>query len=293
MTKKVYTWRPAPDEPRAVNPSRFPVAPAEGRRNFGDELSRLIIPTLSSGGFELCNSIQGADLVAIGSHLDLAYRSTTKKGNRIDVWGTGFIAGGPPLEFSKRFKFHAVRGDSSRRGADLKAGSVPLGDPGLLVNRIIEPHDEFVSSTRSYELGIVPHYIDQEAVNTDHLERIAERFDTLWINVWDDPVKVAEQIGACERIISTSLHGCVVADALEVPNVWCELTNKVAGAGHKFWDYYTAFFGPNLKHAKFEPEWLRMDRTSKFDGFNRAWDVYQRPGLSRLRSDLIGAFPWT
>ena len=51
---------------------------------------------------------------------------------------------------------------------------------------------------------------------------------------------VIHEIAKCEHILSSSLHGLVVADALGIPNGWIKLSDRVVGDGFKFKDYGTA-----------------------------------------------------
>lgn len=55
------------------------------------------------------------------------------------------------------------------------------------------------------------------------------------------PISVLHDIARCEYILSSSLHGLVVADALGIPNAWILLSDKVHGNGFKFRDYHSAF----------------------------------------------------
>lgn len=287
--RRVYWWRPLPDEPRAEAPRHFPVAPPYGRRNFGDELTPLLVEELWGGDYAQAFSIEDCDLLGCGSHLDLAYRSTTGKKVKIDVWGAGFIAEHDRVRFNDRFKFHLVRGWGSKVKVGREGQRIPVGDPGLIFDRV---HNPLVD--KKWELGVVPHYIDQEANSTDRLDPIVDKFSTVkWINVWDDPHTVAEQIKSCERIISSSLHGLVLADCFKVPNVWCQIGFQLAGGQFKFWDYYTAFFGPNLTKSEQNPDWLHTTFESDFDEFDRAWDTYNRPRFGNVQADIGGSFPWT
>src|SRR5699024_1824265 len=45
-----------------------------------------------------------------------------------------------------------------------------------------------------------------------------------------------DAITSCERIISTSLHGLILADAYGIPNAWL-IAETGYGKEHKFWDY--------------------------------------------------------
>jgi hypothetical protein len=63
------------------------------------------------------------------------------------------------------------------------------------------------------------------------------------LDLRNDPIKVLKQIAECETIISSSLHGLIAADALDIPNKRIKLSNH----GHnfdvdfKFDDYYSIF----------------------------------------------------
>lgn len=83
----------------------------------------------------------------------------------------------------------------------------------------------------------MPHYVDRvhpssvafAAIDGVHL-----------INVFDEPCEVLRQIAACEFIVSSSLHGLVIADAYGVPNVRVRLSLGLIDE-LKFDDYYSAF----------------------------------------------------
>lgn len=51
---------------------------------------------------------------------------------------------------------------------------------------------------------------------------------------WKDVIK---QILSCEYVVSTSLHGLILADAYGVPNQWITLQNR---SDFKYKDYYSS-----------------------------------------------------
>ena len=53
---------------------------------------------------------------------------------------------------------------------------------------------------------------------------------------WSDFI---DKILSCEVILSSSLHGIIIADAYAIPNQWSTFTDKIAeGAEFKFHDYF-------------------------------------------------------
>jgi pyruvyltransferase len=106
-----------------------------------------------------------------------------------------------------------------------------LGDPGILANELVGPQEKL------WDLGIVPHWQD---------DKLAERFhrcipiasSRVVINHFDDPLIAVKKIGSCRRIVTSSLHGLIVADAFGIPRR-VEACNKMEKDGgiFKFKDY--------------------------------------------------------
>ena len=49
---------------------------------------------------------------------------------------------------------------------------------------------------------------------------------------------VIENLCDCERIVSSSLHGLIMATAYGIPCRWAELSDNVIGDGTKFRDFF-------------------------------------------------------
>lgn len=114
---------------------------------------------------------------------------------------------------------------------------VVLGDPGLLA---VDLTSKRIKKRFKLKLGIVPHAVDYRhpfvwTIARRHPKQVAV------VNVQRSVRHVIQQIQQCEHILSSSLHGVVVADALDIPSRWTILSDRVIGKGFKFRDYYSAF----------------------------------------------------
>ena len=89
---------------------------------------------------------------------------------------------------------------------------------------------------QQYTIGLIPHYMDK---NSEWIRSIVKKWgsECLLIDVENTATNVIHEMNKCHIIISSSLHGIICADALEIPNIWCEISNKVVGGGFKFRDY--------------------------------------------------------
>ncbi len=149
-----------------------------------------------------------------------------------DVWGLGYMREQSRVA-KKPFTIHAVRGKLTRQHLIEQGFDCPevYGDPALLLPRYYTPRVE-----KRYELGVVPHYVDWDL---PELEFFRKRSGALMINVRDDVETVIDNINKCGYIISSSLHGLIVADAYGIPCQWKEWSDNVVGKGFKFRDYFT------------------------------------------------------
>jgi pyruvyltransferase len=148
------------------------------------------------------------------------------------ILGTGFMYRDSIRSIDKA-RILAVRGELTRNKIGAPKDTI-LGDPGLLVSRFLSRRQK-----KDYKLGIVPHFIDKK---DKRIDRICEKHnrDVLLIDIQRRPIEVLQNIDKCEYILSSSLHGLVFADSLDIPNVWIVLSGRVSGEGFKFYDYNSA-----------------------------------------------------
>ncbi|WHR59290.1 polysaccharide pyruvyl transferase family protein [Acinetobacter haemolyticus] len=158
------------------------------------------------------------------------------------IIGAGFISreqSESPIEFDKVI---GVRGELTAQ-ALLKKNSklelVFLGDPGLLAREVVQPRiNSSVSPTSS--IGIIPHFMDLDKVRS----LIKDCDGVKIIDIRDDFKSVCLQILNCDKILSSSLHGLIFSDAMNVPNNWISVGNEIIGGDFKFKDYYSVMTHP-------------------------------------------------
>jgi pyruvyltransferase len=166
------------------------------------------------------------------------------------LWGIGEIREG--MRFVKGdikpLRVAAVRGPLTRRR--LLDANIPCpeiyGDPALLFPKYYAPEIQ-----KRYALGFIPHYIDQNA------PALAAFVDEPAVNIIDitqagrtEKVHAfIDDVLSCQRIVSSSLHGLIIAEAYGIPALWMELSDKVFGGGFKFRDYFLSVRRNPEQHA--------------------------------------------
>lgn len=143
------------------------------------------------------------------------------------VWGTGAIRNAP-VEPHPKARILAVRGPLTRK---LLHADVPeiYGDPALLLPRYYDqPQEEL------YDVGVIPHYVDKPFMQLPYDPSI------LMIDVDDEWRIVVDNIRKCGSIVSSSLHGLIVAEAYGIPATWVSAGDRLSGGTFKFHDYYLA-----------------------------------------------------
>lgn len=213
------------------------------KHNFGDEISALLIEKILGTPAIGVSQVKDANLVAIGSVLE--HFASKKYRHKIPVWGTGFIA--EPDVDEMNFDNLCVKAVRGRKTAEKLGFSGPLGDPALLMARY---YPAVPNDTRG-KIGVIPHYVDK---NHPILTKInPDKF--FLIDVEQDPLTVIQEITSADAIISSSLHGLILADAYGIPNTWVKFSNKVGGDGFKFFDYFSGVNREIDKPLDLSSEW--------------------------------------
>lgn len=208
-------------------------------RNFGDVIAPLIFQHFSGVTVQWA-APESAALIGPGSVMDVL---------PVQGWA-GVVAGSGALHEATTTDLRdatvlGLRGHLSN--VQYFGNDVVFGDPLLLASELVAVERETV------ELGVIPHWSD-----TTLLDRFAY-LNPVFIDPQGDPLDVIRQIGACRKIVSSSLHGVVVADSFGIPRRMEAaprlLTNKHEGGFFKFQDYASALEVPvGLEHRMTVPK---------------------------------------
>ena len=222
--------------------------------NMGDLLNVLIIEKCFGLQVERHSFLTG-EMCAIGSCLGqytlhgnfpmrLRQRINGILRPKVSVWGTGFInyTDCQGTFFKREMDFRAVRGELTRKNIEKMTGrtlDIPTGDAGILASELLDGEPEKV-----YDIGIVPHICD---LKDPACQALADSYEnSILINVKDEPLDVIRQIAQCRTLLSSSLHGLIVADSFGIPNRHLVFSDRPLGDGYKFDDYYSAYPVPHL-----------------------------------------------
>jgi pyruvyltransferase len=196
--------------------------------NVGDNLNHYILSRLASD-MPLFTGIESPHkkLIAIGSIL-----------NWCDVnciaWGPGLATQTDGV--NPEAKVVAVRGPRSWQRAKECGLKVPeiFGDPALLLPLIYQPKKSLYNRPT-----LIPHYVDQDAVFHRYAADVAAGSLSI-INVLDAPETIIDQIASAEYVISSSLHGIIIAHAYGIPAAWVTFGGPIGGDGMKYYDHFEA-----------------------------------------------------
>ena len=226
--------------------------------NFGDYLTKIIVERIIQRSVQFKSLAEaGSNCFAGGSIIHLAK-------NGFIIWGAGFRES--PLEEFRysHLDVRAVRGPRSREYL-LKMGiDCPkvYGDPALLLPKLFP---EFKKETPLYDYIIIPNIGEMDCF-TSYKNVVLPTLP------WDEVIK---KILQSRLVISSSLHGIIVAEAFGVPARLLKMTWREPLL--KYIDYFESTGRAHFKYATSVQEALKMGG--------------EQPGS--IDSDaLLKSFPW-
>ena len=250
------------------------------KENYGDLLGQYLVEKISNkkvvwvmpSHFSFFNFFYPI-YVTIGSILTHVNRNCI-------VWGSGIISRNDKI---KKAKLLAVRGPQTRKVLIDQGHEVPeiYGDPAILLPRYYNSEIK-----KEFKLGVIPHYNDFDKVSN----WFKDIKDVLLIDLMTNDIEATtNQILKCERIVSSSLHGLIVAHAYQIPAVWQRFSNKLFGDDIKFQDYFESV---NLK--PYSTEIINEDPSNEvlMSLFNNKESIPERDHIEKLCDGLMDVCPF-
>ena len=233
-------------------------------QNLGDYLAVPIYDyMLERFGLDKDKKVKGTKhLYTIGSLILLGYQDAT-------IWGSGILqteAHGFVWSRSKYRKLdvRCVRGPETKRRLEENGYDVSrctFGDPGVLMPLIYKPKEY----EKKKDYSVILHMSKKD-------DSIENQIDVLT----EDWKHTIDEIYNSKLIISSSLHGCILAEAYGIPAI---LLDRLEGGDRfKYNDYYYSTGRMEYPVCSSVEEALSMP-------------VPEVPDLSKLQENLINSFP--
>ena len=247
-------------------------------QNAGDMLTPYLIQKITNKSIyyiEVKSKIAGyiKHLIAVGSIIQYARRNTF-------VWGTGAIKMDLTLSPAN---YLAVRGHLTGNLLEKSGMKDPkvYGDPAILLPLLYASN---IKNCKKFKVGIIPHYSDEDCLT----DKIICNQEVKIISLKTDNIEVLiDKICDCELIVSTSLHGLIIAQAYGIQACWWKYSNNLSGDDTKFYDYASSL------NIKIKP-WEQDDFI--FNNFcNIPLTYFSKPDEDRIKSAQIGllkVFPY-
>jgi pyruvyltransferase len=221
--------------------------------NFGDAMAPLLLARFADLATER-DTISHASIVTVGSVLE-----------HVPPEWDGAILGSGKLREDSRLHLHTrtatifgVRGPLSAR--QCPAGTIAIGDPGLLVSELIAMPDKV------YDLGVIPHWSDTQLAARPEFQGDG-KWTSRVISPRGDPLAVIAEIARCHRVVTSSLHGIITADAFGIPRRVEPAGLRLGTDGMFKWRDYSASVS-----TPFEPG--RMTEVSRLRVADRQYELF-------------------
>jgi len=223
-----------------LDEDKIPLTHWNNTPNFGDLLSPWLFTKLTGKATNLVRVAPGRNkellkkptYISVGSILSRVQDASI-------VWGTGSFGTEQAEQISKKAKYHAVRGPLTRCLVKNQGGDCPAiyGDPALLSPLVYNPIVD-----NQYEIGVVLRWSESDWL------KVKPDAGVKVIDLGSDDIEgVISQMKSCKRIVTSSLHGLIIADAYGIPNAWLS-SGTPKGGEFKFYDYFLSV--DKVRHAQ-------------------------------------------
>ena len=194
------------------------------------------------------------------------------------IWGSGFLRSNDTFKGGEIF---AVRGKyTAKKLVEMGYTECKIyGDPALLLPLIYNPQKQ------RNVLGIIPHYTEYQDFKAKFPNRNIINLATYEIE------KTIDKICSCKYILSTSLHGLIVAHAYGIPALWIK-KKQLAKDDFKYKDYFSSVDIPEYGGAQFDIDTLIRTPYADYPEDIKRLMLPPLDIISKLQRGLITAAPF-
>lgn len=195
------------------------------------------------------------------------------------IWGSGFLRA---KDTFKGGKIYAVRGKyTAKKLIDLGYPECNVyGDPALLLPLIYKPNK------KKEGVGIVPHYTEYEDFKKKYPVHKIINLNTYNIE------KTIDEICSCDYILSTSLHGVIVAHAYGIPALWIKY-KQLASDDFKYKDYFSSVEIPEYDGGQFDIDQLIITPYCDYPDDIKRLMLPKKEIIHKIQRGLIAAAPFS
>ncbi|TLD85153.1 polysaccharide pyruvyl transferase family protein [Helicobacter sp. MIT 11-5569] len=278
-----------------------------GERNLGDLLNENICQELFSLKIAPPPAITYKNLLNfeasfIGSTLGLLIMPKQLESNMqwqmrvraaapIKIWGSGFLMN--PLweenQLTRKIEVYALRGKKTKERLEnitkVNFKNIPLADPGILASKLIKKQQ------KKYDFGIIPHHSEVHLPIFKQLTQVLN--NAIFIDVHGDVLESLQKIAQCKIILSSALHGLIIADSFGIPNARILATNTMrVEQNYKFIDYYSAYdLEGHLQFDLNQVNFNTLDSTYLQKEIQKNYPI-SRTMIKEKQKQLLECFPY-
>lgn len=236
--------------------------------NLGDYLSIIVVEhMLKKRGLDLRSQIDKTEyLYAIGSIIGFGLQDAI-------IWGSGLLRKENAFRLVRsKLDIRAVRGPYTKEYLEKMGFKCPeiYGDPAVLMPTIYSSTEE-----KKYSCSIVLHHASKLRKNISEIEDLGIHYIEIRTS---DYKYFIDEIVRSDMVISSALHGIILAEAYGVPTVY--LKEDEINQDLKFDDYYGGSGRVQYEYAR------AIDEALKIKPANRL------PKLDDMCSALMETFPY-
>ncbi len=221
-------------------------------RNYGDALG-LWLPQLLgiNAGRVLPKRLVFARQYARGTNIQMVGSTLGDVDEHSVVCGAGAVSADQRAKGVPQ-KIVSVRGPLTRdillsQGIDCPA---VYGDPAMLLPLFYTP----AQVVKKHRIGLIPHYVDKDNAIVQRLTRNSDvhcidillpRNRSLRLSIERYWRQWIDDLCSCECVVSSSLHGLIIAEAYGIPTLWVKFSDNINGNDFKYYDYYKSINIPS------------------------------------------------